>query len=387
MVALSGCGGGGGSASPNPNPSNPTPVAGTSVVVGVASKGPINTGSVKVFAIRDGVVDASAAIGEAQTDTKGNYSIDLGAYKGSALVEVSGGTFTDEVSGTTVTLKSPMHAVFSNISTGTQKVAVTPLTELASRRARGHSSITKDVINESNKSVASTFALDDIISTLPSAEAGDDNQKKYAASCGTFSQLANDRKGRTGESLDDALKGVMDDFGKEAEATGLSSTTVAQIQQAETEFNTSGKNTTGVAAPVINPTNGTLKIKTQGSATVGALDMTVTLPAGVEVAADPVTGEAVAAAVAASGVAAKNTLVSAKVTAASGTTPATVHIIMINANGFGEGECVTIDFKMAAGATFPASADSFTVAGVSGKNADGTNLLNVTVTPSGLGAL
>lgn len=385
VAMLAGCGSSGGGSSSTTTP--PPTTTQSTVITGLASKGPINTGTVKVFAIRDGAVDTSVPIGQGQTDASGKFAVDAGGFKGPVMVEVAGGSFTDEVSGATVSLKSSMHAVFANASTGKQEVAVTPLTELATRRAKGHSAMTPDVINESNKSVATIFNLTDIVSTLP-ASGGSDSEKKYAASCGTFSQLANNRSKSSGESLDDALKGVMDDMGNEAEHTGLSGDSITKIKDAETEFNSGGKNKTGTTAPPVTPTNGILKISTSGGPSIGALDMTVTLPAGVEVAvADPATGEAEAGAVAISGAAAtgSNKQVAAKVTPASGGNKGKVTISMVNSTGFGPGECLTVDFKVTGG-TFPAKGD-FAVTGLAAKGVDAAPLSGVTAAPASVGAM
>jgi len=390
-MVLSGCGSSGGGSSTTTTP--PTTTSST-VISGLASKGPINTGAVKVFAIRNDAVDTTVPIGQGQTDAAGNFNVDVGGFKGPVMVEVAGGSFTDEVSGETVTLPSPMQAVVADVTTGTNTVAVTPLTELATRRAKGHAAITPDVINESNKSVATIFNLTDIVSTLPVANGTDDNQKKYAASCGTFSQLANNKRKSSGGAqgdgkLGEALKGVMDDMGSEAEHTGLSGDSITKIKEAETEFNSGGKNKTGATAPEVTPTNGILKISTTGGASIGALDMTVTIPDGVEVAvADPVTGEAATGAVAFSGAAAtgSNKQLAAKVTPASGANKGKVTISMINGTGFGPGECLTVDFKVATGGKFPAKAD-FAVTGVSAKGLDAAPLGGVTATPASVGAL
>jgi hypothetical protein len=388
VIALTGCGG----TDSQGLTDGPGDSSFKTVITGVASKGPINTGTVKVFAIRNDAVDTTVPIGQGQTDAAGNFTVDVGGFKGPVMVEVAGGSFTDEVSGEIVTLPSPMQAVVPDATTGTNKVAVTPLTELATRRAKGHDKITVDVINESNKSVAAIFNLADIVSTLPVAGGTDDNQKKYAASCGAFSQLANNKRKSSGGSqgdgkLGEALKGVMDDMGNEAEHTGLSDDSITKIKNAETDFN-SGKNKNDTQAPIINPTNGILKISTSGSPNIGALDMTVTIPAGVEVAADPITGEAAAGAVTISGVAAtsSNKLIAAKVTPASGGNKGKLTISMVNGTGFGPGECITVDFKVATGGTFPAKAD-FAVSAASAKGLDGTPLSSVTAAPASVGAL
>ena len=378
VIALTGCGN---------NSTSQALFTGKTIITGLAMKGPIDTGTVKVFAIRNGVVDTSAPIGQGKTDAGGNFTVTVGDYQGPVMVEVAGGLFIDEVSGATVNLLSPLRAAVSDTTIGTNIVAVTPLTELSTRRTQGHTAITPDVINESNNSVSAIFNLADIISTLPVAAGTDDNQKKYAASCGSFSQLANDRLATSGGSLDDALKDVMDDMGNEAEYSGLSDASITMITDAITEFNSSGKNQTGVDAPPVTPVNGILKISTSGSANIGALDMTVSMPSGVEVAADPDTGEAAAGAVVISGVASSgHNELTTKVTPASDGSPGKLTISIINNNGFGSGECVTVDFHVATGEGFPANADAFTVT-ADAKDVDGTPLSGVTAVVASMGVL
>ena len=142
--------------------------------------------------------------------------------------------------------------------------------------------------------------------------------------------------------------------------------------------------------PAAAPAGGVLKISTAGTAaTIGALDMTVNLPAGTTVTADSVTGEAAAGTITVSGAAAANggSQVAAKVNPASGGASANVVISMINPNGFEAGECMTIDFKLATGAAFPVNASVFSVTGVAAKALDGTPLSGVTVAPTSLAAM
>src|SRR5512144_3421802 len=91
VLAMSGCSNGG-----EEPPAPPQPAT---TLNGMASKGPIQAGTVKVYAVSFGSPDLSSPIAQAQTDTGGNYSIDLGSYVGPVLVEVANGTFVDEVSG------------------------------------------------------------------------------------------------------------------------------------------------------------------------------------------------------------------------------------------------------------------------------------------------
>lgn len=243
MLALSGCGGDGSSSQLTPSSTQKT------LITGLASKGPINKGTVKVFAIRNGIED-TAPLNQGQTDAAGNYSIDVGSFKGPVMVEVTG-SFKDEVSTTTtVTLQSPLRAVFSNASTGTNTVAVTPLTELACKKAkRGGAKLTKAAINDANATMAAKFKLADIVSTLPVAGGDSADQKKYAAACGSISQLANTSSNQSGKKLDDALTDVMSKMESEIENSGdLSDDSTTRLNTAIDDFNSSGKNKSGIEA-------------------------------------------------------------------------------------------------------------------------------------------
>jgi hypothetical protein len=243
MLALTGCGGGG---------SSTTSSTGSTVVTGLASKGPINKGTVKVFAIRNGIED-TAPLNQGQTDATGHYSIDIGTYKGAVMVEVSG-SFKDEVSTeTTVTLQNPLRAVFSNASTGSNTVAVTPLTELACTKAKRSSALlTKTAIDDANKAMAAKFKLAEIVSTLPIAGGSKAGEKEYAAACGSISQLANTNlttSAGSGKSLDDSLAEVMSKMESEIENSGdLSDDSTTKLNTAIDDFNSGGKNNSGTEA-------------------------------------------------------------------------------------------------------------------------------------------
>jgi hypothetical protein len=375
VLAMFGCGGGG------------SPAA-TTVLSGMASKGPIRAGTVKVFAVRDGVQD-SAPLAQGDTDAGGNYTIDVGSYKGAVVVEVTGGSYSDEVSGTTVNLKMPLRAVFADASTGRKTVAVTPLTELAYKKAKGDGpKLTAAVINAANASIAASFNLKDIVATLPELFAVGEDQKKYAAACGSFAQLVNDNKGPN-ETLDAALPRLLGLMGDEMEKSGgLSLANIGMMNDAITKFSNSGKNQSGsTIAPLPAPTGGFLKLSTSGnSATIGAIDVTVNLPAGVTVNANTATGEVTSGGVVTvTGVAAAgdNKLVSAKFTPG---TPAQLHIALVNTTGFGLGEFVTIKFDLGAGGSFPANASAFSVAGFTASDPAGKPLGGITAAPVSVGA-
>jgi hypothetical protein len=136
-------------------------------------------------------------------------------------------------------------------------------------------------------------------------------------------------------------------------------------------------------APTPTPTKGLVKLSTSGAAAIMAgIDVTVALPDGVILNADPVTGEVAAGTITVSGVAAagSNNLAAAKFTPASGGVPANLHIAVISVSGFNLGEFATIHFDLASGAALPLS-NAFTVTSFSAKALDSSALSGVTAAP------
>ena len=239
MLALSGCGGDG-TSQLTPSSTDKT------VITGMASKGPIKNGTVEVFAIENGVEGTVPLNKPGQTtDAAGNFSIDIGSHTGPVVVKVSG-SFTDEVSPTTtVTLKTPLRAVLSDTTTGTNTVAVTPLTELACTKAK-RGGLTKAAIDDANKAMAAKFKLADIVATLPVAGGSKAGEKEYAAACGSISQLANTNSTTSGKKLDDALAEVMSKMENEIEVHGdLSAESETELNDAGVEFSHSENNHSG----------------------------------------------------------------------------------------------------------------------------------------------
>jgi hypothetical protein len=382
MLALAGC-----SSSGSDSTATEPPPATSTVLSGMASKGPIKAGTVKVFAVKNGVVDMTAPIAQGQTDVNGNYSIDLGQYQHApVVVEVTGGSFTDEVSGATVTLNIPMHTAVANIETGSTTVAVTPITELAFQKAKGGGTLTEAAINMANATVGATFSVNDPVSSLPIPNGTTEDQRNHAAACEAISQLVNSNKGPS-ETLDECLTRTLVTMGEEEEHGGLSGESITMINTAITTFNNSGTNQTGGNISTVPiPSAGMLKMSSSGaSLLIGAIDVTVKLPAGVTVEADPNTGEVTSGGdIKVSGVAAvgNNSLTLAKFTPASGD----LHIAMENTAGFGSGEFVTIKFDLAPGTYLPAL-NAFTVVSVAAKAIDGSALTGVTAAPSSVAGL
>jgi hypothetical protein len=397
-LALLGCGGGGGGGTAGPA----GPPAGSTTISGVAMLGPINGADVTVYAVKsDGTVNRSGNLGSGKTGADGSFSVTLTtAPTGPVVVEVTpatGATFTDEVNtAAPVPFKATLRSVVKAVAAGAiSTVAVTPITEMASKRmdvAAG--GFTAANIDAANLKVATFFGVGDIINSLPvdptkaAPATATADQKKYAAALGIISQLVENRKGA--KKTEDALVDELGNLDTELKDTGeFSGDTIAAIINAATAFVSGNKNLTGItASPVVKPTAGTLRLSTTGTlpagALVGGIDVTMTLPAGASVKTlagsplEPDTGV-----VAVSGEAAKaggTTITAAKFTPASGATPATIKFIIGNssataatASGFALGEFVTIKCDLAATAAFPVNAD-FKVQAISVM--DGTNAAN-----------
>ena len=242
LLVFAGCsGGGGGSPSVSPAPS-------TSSISGVASKGPISGGTVRVY----GVTSAGAKgeqIGTATTNSGGSYTLTIGSYTGPVIVEVAGGTYTDEATGATNVPAPTMRAVVNAGSSTT--LAVTPLTEMAYREAV-KAPITPISVNQANFLVGSLFNNIDIINTLPAdatapSATATPKQKEYAVILGGISQLAQN----TGKDLPSLL-------GSELAVTAGKLSDQTAVSNAVSSFNYNANNRTGVSvdisAPVSVPT-------------------------------------------------------------------------------------------------------------------------------------
>jgi hypothetical protein len=400
MLALSGCGKK--SSDETPAPPVVTQPTSTTAITGLATKGPITGATVTAFAIRSDVTDTANPLGSAQTDAKGIYTVETFGYKGPVVVEVTGGSYTDEISGAKVTLKTPLRAMFSSVGTGTTTIAVTPLTELAAKKAEGAPVLTGDVIDAANRDIATFFGVTNIVTALPNAFSTDANQTGYAAALGVISQLVIDsmRVGdiAAGQTMDDALVTVMTNLGNEMQQTGVFSDASNTALALAINLFSSGGTTTppSTTPPPVTPAGGVLKIGTSTSGTVAAngirgILLTVALPVGVTVDINPlstVPGSAAPGAVVVSGVAAvgKNFVISAIVTQSTSTTPGKVDIIVQNGNpGFGIGEFVTINFKLAPLVPLPALTDfaisNVTVQGIKLVPIDGVTVAPISVTP------
>jgi|GEM_PF-1696403 len=181
----------------------------TTIISGVASKGLIKGGKVTAYALNaDG--SQGAQIGTAITDPNGAYSINLGSYTGSVLLEINGGTYIDEATGNPNIPAPPLRAALTNAQ-GRISAAITPLTEIAVQCAG--SALTKDKIEGANYLVGTALGVGDIIHTLPhdaTKPAGQPGQGgiRYGLILAALSQMANDN----GASIENIINNLKDDL-------------------------------------------------------------------------------------------------------------------------------------------------------------------------------
>lgn len=176
------CGGGGGSSGSDSSTTEPTRYTITASVM----KGPVDGADCELYSI--------TAAGEAGTLLDSGTSADgvvsfSTTTTGSRFVVCSGGTYTDESTGTTLTAPQ-LRAVVSG--SGNADITVSPLTELAVALAA-------DLNQVDNDAVADAFGLDgvDITDTVPTdlnqEAAADDAAGNYGTVLAIVSQYQNDR--------------------------------------------------------------------------------------------------------------------------------------------------------------------------------------------------
>jgi hypothetical protein len=196
------------------------------MVSGTAVMGPVSGGAVKAFAITNGIMGAQLASGP--TDTHGNFTLPIGAYSGSVMLQISGGTYTDLATGATMTMFSGdvMTSVIPSVTVGSTMtgVQITPLTSMAQARAQNMAGgMTEANITAANTAVGTYFMVNDILHTPPInplvqnsgiAAGVDQNMKNYGMTIAAISQEAKNlgmpqSSGMVAAMMDDASDGVM----------------------------------------------------------------------------------------------------------------------------------------------------------------------------------
>lgn len=162
---LASCGGGGDATTTASGSGTDTSSQASTTISGSVVKGPVANATVTVKNASTGAVLSTAT-----TDSSGAYTLNV-AFTGDVIVEVSGGAYIDEATGTTTSLSTPMKVVL-NAAGGNVTGMVTPLTTIAYTSAfgSGSGSVTASAFNTSAARIASQFQLGDvnIVTTQPS---------------------------------------------------------------------------------------------------------------------------------------------------------------------------------------------------------------------------
>src|SRR5512140_3238499 len=166
LVACGGGGGGGGNGG--------SPSATTGTLSGTATKGPVSGATVTAYAINNGA--KGSQMGSAQTDSNGNFTMTVHAYSGPVMLQMHGGSYTDEATGARMSMLNAddMACVLPSITvtagstmTGIQ---VTPLTSMAqSWAAHMSGGMTATNITTANSHVGAAYVGPgvDIVMTHP----------------------------------------------------------------------------------------------------------------------------------------------------------------------------------------------------------------------------
>jgi hypothetical protein len=194
------------------------------MVSGTAFMGPVNSGAVKAFAVTNGVMGAQLASGP--TDINGNFTLQIGSYSGSVMLQISGGTYTDLSVGTAMTMFTGdvMTSVIPSVTAGSTMsgIQITPLTSMAQAWAQTMAGgMTVSNITMANTGIGNYFTVSDILLTQPmdpsvtgSGTVATADEKNYGMSIAAISQEAKDlgmpqSSGMVTAMMKDASDGVM----------------------------------------------------------------------------------------------------------------------------------------------------------------------------------
>ena len=213
---LAACGGGGGG-------DNSAPVAG--VISGTVTKGPIGNATVAAYGISAGKMGTQIAT--ASTDTQGNFTLTIGSYAGPVMLQVSGGHYTDEATGTVMDMAAGdvMTAAMATITAGatTGGVQLTPVTAMAQAMADHLAGGMTDAnIAAANTAMGNYFSIADILHSPPmnplvpgSGAGASQDARNYGMTLAAMSKYAQTQgmslsSAMVTAMMSDAADGIMD---------------------------------------------------------------------------------------------------------------------------------------------------------------------------------
>lgn len=220
LLVLFGCGvENGGVTSP------PATSGGENVTIsGTAVKGPVGGGMLTAYAMSNGT--RGAQLGSASTDPQGNFSMMIGAYSGPVMLSMSGGTYSDEATGSLMTMapNDVITAVIPSISSGATVTGIqmTPLTSMAQAMAGNMpGGMTAANISAANTAMGNYFMVNDILHTPPmnpnvpgSGAGASQDTRNYGMAIATMMENARmlgmtSSSGMVTAMMNDASDGVM----------------------------------------------------------------------------------------------------------------------------------------------------------------------------------
>ena len=219
-VLLAACGGGGAGAAPEVV----TPPS-SALVSGLVTKGPVGSASVCAYAITGGVKGAS--LGCTTTSAAGEFQLRVAADGVPVLFESAEGigSYEDELSGTPRVLDTRLRSALTLVRGENVSVVLTPLTELAMRRAEGAPGGWSDAsINDAMSMMTTAFGTADVRRIRPSdptktaSASATRSERAYGLVLAGFSAQA--QSGTVGEALQQmADRGFRPDLAGAQQAT------------------------------------------------------------------------------------------------------------------------------------------------------------------------
>ena len=207
-LLLSACGGSSSSSDSNTSEAqdSETAIETTSTISAFVTKGPVDGATCNLYSITNAGV-AGSLLG-ASSSTAGAVSFSVNSTEGSAenyLIECSGGTYTDESTGATMT--APQLRAVVEISANVS-ITVSPLTEMAVALA-------SDLLSVDYELVAEAFGLGDVdvLTTAPTdlnTESAADND---AGDYGTVLALVSQYQADEGVSLQQTMNSLVLELG------------------------------------------------------------------------------------------------------------------------------------------------------------------------------
>jgi hypothetical protein len=219
LFLFSGCGGGGGGTLAVPGGA-----VGGGMISGTAVKGPMDGATVRAYAVNNGTRGMQLA--SAMTDSQGNFSMNMHNYEGPVMLLMSGGTYTDEATGSVMAMgkNDVMTALIPMMASGATVtgIQVTPLTSMAQAMANTMASgMTTTNCEAANGAIGHYFMVNDILHTTPmnplvsgSGAGANQDMMNYGMTIAAMTQYAKtlgmpDSSGIVTAMMSDASDGVM----------------------------------------------------------------------------------------------------------------------------------------------------------------------------------